>query len=209
MMIATERALDRMEPDTPPSERYSRLVDVGRARVLELRDPNEGQGGGPAAKTRHQYVRAGGLLWRRRLPPESMGEEWMDQPGPVPWEPLDSLPLSPHVLRDYWAEAGELRVALVRRQPMQAAGETVYQVRGETVSADEVPDVEIPAGPVTWAWWEVPLPPCPDCGGDLVWWEAGYVPGTRRCVGHPIRRDDDGAPVYDPESGCGSLYTVA
>ena len=33
------------------------------------------------------------------------------------------------------------------------------------------------------AWWEVPLPPCPKCGGDLVWYEAGYVPGTRKCLG--------------------------
>ncbi len=31
----------------------------------------------------------------------------------------------------------------------------------------------------------IPLPLCPDCGGDLVWWEAGYVPGTRNCVGLP------------------------
>jgi hypothetical protein len=36
------------------------------------------------------------------------------------------------------------------------------------------------------AWHEVPLPACPDCGGDLVWYEAGYVPGTRRCMGLPI-----------------------
>lgn len=40
------------------------------------------------------------------------------------------------------------------------------------------------------AWWEVPLPPCPDCGGQVVWWEAGYVPGTRKCL------------------GCGSLFSV-
>ena len=31
----------------------------------------------------------------------------------------------------------------------------------------------------------VPLPPCPDCGGDLVWYEAGYTPGTRKCMGKP------------------------
>ncbi|HUW12476.1 MAG TPA: hypothetical protein VM537_22310 [Anaerolineae bacterium] len=36
------------------------------------------------------------------------------------------------------------------------------------------------------AWWLMPLPLCPDCGGDLVWWEAGYVPGTRACGGEPI-----------------------
>jgi len=32
------------------------------------------------------------------------------------------------------------------------------------------------------AWWEIELPPCPDCGGILIWWEAGYIPGTRRCL---------------------------
>ncbi len=36
------------------------------------------------------------------------------------------------------------------------------------------------------AWYDVPLPPCPDCGGDLKWAESGNVPGTRRCVGEPI-----------------------
>ena len=32
------------------------------------------------------------------------------------------------------------------------------------------------------AWWSVPLPPCPACQGEVVWAEAGQVPGTRRCV---------------------------
>lgn len=40
------------------------------------------------------------------------------------------------------------------------------------------------------AWWEVALPPCPDCGADIVWYEAGYVPGTRKCT------------------GCGSMFSV-
>ena len=31
-------------------------------------------------------------------------------------------------------------------------------------------------------WWEVPLPPCPDCGGHVVWYEAGFVPGTPAVV---------------------------
>ena len=41
-------------------------------------------------------------------------------------------------------------------------------------------------GKVEGAWWDVPLPQCPDCGDDVVWYEAGYVPGTRKCVGLPI-----------------------
>lgn len=65
------------------------------------------------------------------------------------------------------------------------------------------------------AWWEVPLPKCPICGGDLIWWEAGYVPGTRMCAGSPISIVDD--PLYpdgkrrsyDATTGCKSLYSVS
>lgn len=70
--------------------------------------------------------------------------------------------------------------AYLRRLPF-ASGE--FCIRGEHVRGD---DVSIPMGPVTDAWWTVPLPPCPDCGGDLVWAEAGYVPGARRCAGEPL-----------------------
>lgn len=45
------------------------------------------------------------------------------------------------------------------------------------------------------AWWEVPLPSCPKCGGDFVWYEAGYVPGTRKCMGKPI--DDEITSILD------------
>jgi len=69
---------------------------------------------------------------------------------------------------------------------MQVNGVNIYVVRGEDVPCDEIDDVAIDAGPITGAWWEVPLPRCPDCGGDLVWYEAGYVPGTRKCLGVPI-----------------------
>jgi hypothetical protein len=31
------------------------------------------------------------------------------------------------------------------------------------------------------AWWSIPLPPCPDCGGKVEWAEWGQVPGSRRC----------------------------
>ena len=64
------------------------------------------------------------------------------------------------------------------------------------------------------AWWDVALPSCPDCGGDIVWYEAGYVPGTRKCMGKPVRIVDDAAyddgkrRVYDVEGGCGSFFSV-
>lgn len=56
-------------------------------------------------------------------------------------------------------------------------------IRGETAEDD---GLEIDMGPTHGDWATVPLPRCPDCGGDLIWWEAGYVPGTRRCVGAPV-----------------------
>ncbi|HEX7080196.1 MAG TPA: hypothetical protein VF329_04210 [Gammaproteobacteria bacterium] len=56
--------------------------------------------------------------------------------------------------------------------------------RGTYVSADECSPVDIDMGtlPPNTAWWDVPLPPCPDCGGHMTWHEAGYVPGARKCV---------------------------
>jgi hypothetical protein len=55
----------------------------------------------------------------------------------------------------------------------------------------------------------LPLPPCPDCGHDLVWAEIGYPPGT------PPRQDD----LIDPETlilggarcraaSCGSTFRI-
>lgn len=154
------------------------LVNVGCARVLEMRNPDrnpdEGQDPAPAAKSRYQYVRAGGHLWTRHLPP--IGDAWADT-GVPRWEmmaPRD--PALRSVIDDYYdAAPPDISVLVVRRQP------------------DDIEDdieAEIIAGPITDAWWDVPLPPCPDCGGDLVWHEAGYVPGTRICM------------------GCGSLFSV-
>lgn len=202
----TEHALARMEPDTPPSQRYNRLVQIGAVTALEMRDSNEGQGGGPEDKSRHQYVWTGGLLWRRRLPPECVGDDWVD--GSSRWEPVDRMPPAPHVLRDFLAEAPSVRVCVVRREPQHSADGREYVVRGEYVDADESLDVEIPAGPITGAWWEVSLQGlCPDCGGDLVWWEAGHVPGTRKCLGQPIEGTGDDA-KYAEDGGCGSMFSV-
>ena len=57
------------------------------------------------------------------------------------------------------------------------------------------------------SWWEYELPKCPDCGGDVVWWEAGFVPGTRKCVGKPVKTKD-GDEEHILENGCGSLFSV-
>lgn len=76
------------------------------------------------------------------------------------------------------------------------------QIKGQLVADD---DLRLDMGEITGAWWEVPLPPCPDCGGDLVWYEAGYVPGTRKCMGKPT---GPGEKTYDQDGGCGSLFNV-
>lgn len=55
------------------------------------------------------------------------------------------------------------------------------------------------------AWWDVPLPPCPHCGGAILWWEAGWVPGVRRCCGPEI---PDGSGWHDAAAGCGRIYRV-
>lgn len=82
--------------------------------------------------------------------------------------------------------------------------EYTVMIRGEQASDDgwqqQLPEAQ--------AWYDAPLPPCPDCGGDLVWWEAGNVPGTRKCLGKPIARDNDGHPQYNPNGGCGSLFNA-
>jgi hypothetical protein len=95
--------------------------------------------------------------------------------------------------------------AILRRERLYGdSAEYEVRVRGEMTEDD---GLEIDMGPVTGAWYEVPLPQCPDCGGDLHWWEAGYVPGTRKCVGKPTG-EKNGEPVYDRDGGCGSLFSV-
>ena len=107
--------------------------------------------------------------------------------------------------------------AYLVRQVMQIDGDDVVRIGDDVVRiGGDYPDPNdlcINMGRVTGAWYDVPLPPCPDCGGDLVWWEAGYVPGTghipgtRKCVGQPTGKSD-GRPTYDPDGGCGSLFSV-
>ena len=83
-----------------------------------------------------------------------------------------------------------------------------YQVQiwGELTDDDHW---ELDLGPVPpeIAWYEMPLPPCPDCGGNRVGWEADYGPGTWKCAGRPIGRCD-GRPTYHVDGGCGSLFDV-
>lgn len=82
----------------------------------------------------------------------------------------------------------ELRRELqLRRLECQdgANRESLVMYRGEYVDLDDAPEFDPPIlGYITAraSEWDFPLPPCPDCGGSVVWAEAGYVPGARACI---------------------------
>jgi hypothetical protein len=68
------------------------------------------------------------------------------------------------------------------------------QIWGElTDDAQGTPDVGDP--PPDTEWYEVPLPRCPDRGGDPVWDEADDGPGSLKCAGRP-NGSCDGRPMY-------------
>lgn len=77
-----------------------------------------------------------------------------------------------------------MRVVTLQRQKMQQNREDIYQFQGDIVSADDVENVSIDMGVIGTldSCWDLPLPQCPDCGGEIVWAENGYVPGTRECT---------------------------
>jgi hypothetical protein len=90
--------------------------------------------------------------------------------------------------------AQQVPIAILRRlrhsDDRQAERAEVYCSGGAYIRCDAIGDVAIALGPVTDSWWDLPPPPCPDCGAELVWGEAGRVPGARACT------------------GCGSVFTV-
>ena len=79
------------------------------------------------------------------------------------------------------------RAKLVRLKS-QINGDPYFKIGGDYV--ENQPDVDIEMGEFVGSWWDVPLPACPDCGGELFWAEAGHVPGAREC------------------ETCGSLFSV-
>lgn len=77
---------------------WVRVLDNG---TLEMRDPNDGQNQDPKYKARHQYsVDSDGCLVARTLPPESVGDEWVDI-GTPEWEPRQTPPRD-DLLLGYW-----------------------------------------------------------------------------------------------------------
>lgn len=61
------------------------VVRVGGHDIFQIIDPHDSIGYSAKTKTRHQYVQACGQIWYRRLPPESVGDCWRDDPNSVRW----------------------------------------------------------------------------------------------------------------------------
>ena len=198
--LGLDRFLARLEPgaaDIPPSMRYHRiiLIDTG-APILEMRDPNDGQGSGPATKSRHQYLLAGGLLYTRHLPPAPEtwspdADTWRGEDGPRRWELCGGTGRPTGILRDYVAAARHLDIA-----PDRPGVECRIESRdldGRGVRDHEV--YYLPPSPEDY-WRAVTgcACPVPGCGQTVVWWEAGYVPGYRVCL---ARAGED---TYSPDT---------
>lgn len=78
---------------------------------------------------------------------------------------------------------------VIRRERSYTDDSTFFVIRGEYVDADPSEDVELPIPSAPGGEYYNPVnagdagyPACPDCGGDLVWAEAGRVPGSRDCI---------------------------
>jgi hypothetical protein len=70
--------------------------------------------------------------------------------------------------------------AKLQRLPWATGSDTrTFMVQGSLV--DEAPDVELSLGVLRSPLWDVPLPPCPDCGGTLAWTRPGNAPAAQRC----------------------------
>jgi len=121
---------------------------------------------------------------------------------------LGSLALDVRVSPLTGAGALEVRrpavVAWLTREPWRDAGE--WPERGTTSSIGPAATPATPAADVCLPIWDLGdgcerYPVCPDCGGRVVWAEAGGVAGSRACVGAS-------ADPW-PESrggGCGSTF---
>lgn len=65
-----------------------------------------------------------------------------------------------------------------REQSILPDGTTVYKIGDEYVEADRN---NVSVGIRPGACDDGTYPACPDCGGTVVWNEAGHVPGSRVC----------------------------
>lgn len=76
----------------------------------------------------------------------------------------------------------------VMRRLMSSDGDV--RVGRDHIYHEDAKPVASDMGLIRHSIWDLPLPACPDCGGEVVWAEAGLVPGARECT------------------ACGSRFTV-
>lgn len=175
--------LDRISPDEahlPPSQRtWARVLIIQTFDCLELRDPNDGIGD-PETCSRYQYVVARGELLTRRLPPAPLADHederpWSDNPSASRWRVCTAAPSSP-----VWEWSGLQPQSPRDAEPIELAVTADIDGCGpETYTAYAMP----PADPGD-IWASITGVPCPvpGCDHELVWYEAGYVPGYRVCM---------------------------
>ena len=112
-----------------------RVLELRGQRVLELRDPDP-------MKPRHQYSLSGGwLLVRRVLPPEAVGDQFVDDAGEPWWEPVLDLPGG--LIRDFWAEEQDQEMRACDYGPAArrtAAHVVAYTPNGRQVRYDRATD---------------------------------------------------------------------
>lgn len=150
---------------------------LGRS-ILQSIDPNDGQSSDPADKTRHQYTLVNGLLVSRKLPPEAVGNRWRGERHAPDWE---SIPWPRH-----WTLLMEWAAHVIGREPVSELG---YVSTGGAMSYGTLAHQ---ADQIRMVWrkslivihgtdWPQQVA-CPHCRGWIVWAEAGYVPGYRKCT---------------------------
>lgn len=179
-MHTDDAILDRITPaeaHLPPSARtWARLIRLpGGWPCLELRDPNDGLGGDPATKTRHQYLVRRDRLWHRALPPAPLDQA--DDESPWRDEDPDRRTMSAWTLVAPGAglpwQWGQLPPYVTTPQRVGGAWDIHGSGDPETVGY-----VMPPRNP--WdAWADVTDTPCPHPGCGQLWTRGVLVADTR------------------------------
>lgn len=89
------------EPDMWQEQRTEKADRLSPHRILQMIDPNSGQGSDATQKQRYQYVRIDGTALSRMLPPESFGDTWRGEPAPRPFRRIDAERGGGAALSDY------------------------------------------------------------------------------------------------------------
>lgn len=147
--------------------------------ILQSINPNDGQSSDLADKSRYQYTLVNGVLLRRHLPPEAVGDKWLDDPDASAWQQIE-VPMWPLILD--WLSWIELQFG-IEKEPcdLQLYGVN-YHNYAHLVKPMAMPVWRKSRIEICNSYWPQTVP-CPHCHDWLVWAEAGYVPGYRICRG--------------------------